>query len=59
MRSHKRIVRESRREAPADVLDRLAHSLAKLLRAAYRAPTPKLQPVKVSDKSDSYWRRYY
>jgi len=59
MSRHKRIVRESRREAPADVLDRLAHALAKLLRAAYHAPAAKLQPVKVSDKSDSYWRRYY
>ena len=58
MSRHKRIVRESRCEAPADVLDRLAHSLAKLLRA-HHAPVAKLQPVKVSDKSDSYWRRYY
>jgi hypothetical protein len=59
MRRHKRIAPKSRREAPADVLDRLAHSLAKLLRAAYHAPAAKLQPVKVSDTSDSYWRRYY
>ena len=60
MSRHKRIVPDKRREVSATfALGKLAHSLAKLLRAAHHEPAAKLQPVKVSEKSDSYWRRYY
>ena len=61
MSRHKRIVRDTRREVPTTFAlgNKLAQSLAKLLRAAHREPAAKLQPVKVAEKSDSYWRRYY
>jgi hypothetical protein len=60
MSRHKRIARESRREVSAPfALGKLAQLLAKLLRAAHQPPSVKLQAVKVTEKSDSYWRRYY
>jgi hypothetical protein len=60
MSRHKKIVPDkSRAVSDTFALGKLAHSLAKLLRAAHHAPTPKLQPVKVTEASDSYWRRYY
>jgi hypothetical protein len=61
MSRQKKIMPDARREVSITFAlgSKLAHSLAKLLRAAHQQPAAKLQPVKVAEKSDSYWRRYY